>query len=114
MNESFLLDLDSCPFLRHSDEIGTGDTLASADLRCLAGKPTAVDLTRRRTLCQTVAHTDCPALLAALDSRGDGAWLEMGRSARVVAESCHLAEARLEACVELLEPVLADLFGVGA
>ena len=107
-----LLDLERCSFLRpteSADEIGAGP---ADGLRCWASEQLrAVGTEEQRRRCLTVLHASCPALLRVLESFGGDSWSASGRAARIVAESCHLAEARLEVRAEELGPALARIFG---
>jgi hypothetical protein len=107
-----LLDLERCSFLRASDSDAELGPAPAEALHCwAAGRAREIGLEDQRQRCTTVLHASCPALLAALGSREPDGWLESARAARVVAEACHLAEARLEVRAEKLGPALARIFG---
>jgi len=110
-----VLDLECCPFLRTPDLESPPGSEASPELRCRAApEPREISLGEQRERCLTAAHTRCSALLAALRTGRPDAWSELDRAMQVVAQACHLAQARLEVSAERLETTLARIFGAGA
>ena len=107
-----MLDLERGAFIR---PLQVGDASAigpSTGLRCWAkDEPHQVLLDDQQRQCFTIDHTRCPALLRALATRPSGSWSDLGAAARVVAESCHLAEARLEIQAEGIGSLLDRVFG---
>ena len=109
-----LLDLERCSFLRSPARAADPEPAPAEELRCwAAGRGREIGLEEQRLRCTTVLHASCPALIAALGSRGPDGWAASARAARVVAEACHLADARLAVRAEALGPALAQIFGDG-
>lgn len=107
-----MLDLERCSFLRSSDGTAGADPGPGDGLRCWADdQRRGVGTEEQRRRCLTVLHATCPALLGALGPRTGDSWAAGGRAARVVAEACRLAEARLEVRAEQFGPALAQIFG---
>lgn len=113
MSGEELLDLDRCSFLRGVRAEADADA-DGARLACWSeAEPREIEPDEQRERCLTLAHTSCPALLASIGSRPPDAWSETGEAAQVVAESCFLAQARLEVRAEQLGLGLSRIFGPG-
>jgi hypothetical protein len=109
-----LLDLERCSFLRPAATPAELGPAPDEALRCwAAGRGREIGLEEQRRRCTTDLHASCPALLAAVGAREPDGWAASARAVRVVAEACHLAEARLEVRAEALGPALARIFGDG-
>jgi hypothetical protein len=106
-----VLELERCPLLRTAAP-DDPEAVDREDPRCWASdEPRAVEPATRQARCLSIAHTVCPALLKRLEVSDAGVWLAVVRAARIVTESCRLAQARLEVQAEQLGPTLAQLFG---
>jgi hypothetical protein len=75
------------------------------------GQASEVSDTEQAARCLVAAHASCPMLLRALAAEPNTTWAQAGAAARVVAEACELAAARLEVQAERLTPGLAGIFG---
>ena len=107
-----MLDLERCPFLRPMSAFPYQGASIDGQLGCWSdGAGEEIAPTVQRDRCQVLAHTTCSRLLAVLSSQPPRGWWFVGNAARMVAESSHLAEARLEVQSERLEPTLARIFG---
>src|SRR4051794_25944241 len=109
MSNSPLVDLERCSFLRSV----SGDSVAGQETRPLgyctsSGEPREVRFSEQRDRCLTFAHTSCPLLISALRSSRQTAWGLVERLAQGAADSCYLAEARLQVQSDQLEPVLSE------
>jgi hypothetical protein len=115
-NPGFLmLELEQCPFIRSIEPGAEPGTAPSSKVRCWAdGSPREIGLRQQRQQCFSVSHTSCSALLSALEFRPADDLSEIEAATRLVAESCHLAQARLEVQAERLGSQLRRIFGTSA
>lgn len=106
-----VLELERCPFLRAALAGGAAERGTAVPGCWATGEPLPVPASTHAARCTTTAHAACPTLLDRLDRADVASWLAVADAARVVVESCRLAQAHLEVRAEQLGTALDHLFG---